>query len=194
MREKRLAKKRLMKKIRVAIALLVIVLTAFWSINAVVDRKYSGAGFAFNVGSGSVVVNNRGMEPIRVEMRADGRTSSFRVESTDIGLRQSSRAQSIGREAFHAVSFELPPGETTINVTSGSKVRFLSPSSQRIDAVVKPMTESGVRTTLIFAGVVILLALYYISYTLEHPWIKWIKKAMRGKTPQGTDQTKPTTA
>jgi len=177
------------KKIRMIIALVVIVGTVFWSIDLVRKRSYSGSKFVFNVGNGSVVVTNRGQEPIPVEMRSDGRTATFRIESAELGLKETSKRRSVGRHTFHAVSFELPPGRANIDVTRGSKVRFVSSSNQRIDAVVTPMSASSVRTTLVLAGLVILAALYYISRMLEHRWVG----VLRGKLPAGIFRLKRTT-
>lgn len=177
-------------KIRVIIAVAVIIGVAFWAINSVIQRSYSGTRLSFEVGSGSVVVTNRGQEPVPVEMRAEGRASTFRIESADLDLRETSKREGTGRDIYHAVSFELPPGQAQINVTRGSKVQFISNGTQRIDAVVTPMDASGVRWTLIFAGLVILAALYYISRTLEHRWIG----ALRSKLPAGAERPKSTAA
>jgi hypothetical protein len=165
-------------KIRVITALVIIVGVAFWSFNLVRERSYSGSRLAFKVGSGSVVVTNRGQEPVPVEMRADGRTAIFRVESAELDLKESSKRQGSGRNVYHAVSFELPPGQAKIDVTRGSNVQFISSSNQRIDAVVTPMEASGVRQTLIFTGLIILASLYYISRTLQHRWIGALRRKL----------------
>jgi len=170
-------------KIRIVIALLVIVGVAFWSINLVRERSYSGSKFAFKVGSGSVVVNNQGQQPIPVEMRSEGRSSSFHIQSAELGLRETSKRQSIGRNTYHAVSFELPPGQAQISVTRGSNLYFVSGSAQRIDAIVTPMSAGSARTTLIVAGLIILGAIYYISNILEHRWI-WLVRSKLSKLRQ----------
>lgn len=177
-------------KIRVIIAIAVIVGVAYWAISSVVQRNYSGTRLSFEVGSGSVVVTNRGQEPAPVEMRAEGRASTFRIESTDLDLRETSKREGTGRDIYHAVSFELPPGTAQINVTRGSNVQFISNGSQRIDAVVTPMDASGVRWILIVAGLVILGALYYISRIFEHRWIG----TLRSKLPIGAGRPKSTAA
>jgi hypothetical protein len=168
------------KKIRVIIALVVIIGVVYWAINTTRERSYSGSKFTFRVGSGSVVVNNRGQAPIPVEMRAEGRTASFRVDSAEFGLNESSKTQRSGRTTYHAVNFDLPPGQSKINVARGSNVYFVSASDQRIDAVVTPMRIDSARTLFVWAGVIILAALYYISRTLEHGWIG----ALRRKIPK----------
>ena len=173
-------------KIRVLVALAVIVGVVFWSFNLVRERSYSGSKISFKVGGGSVLVTNRGQEPIPVEMRATGRTSSFRIASTELGLQEASKRQTSGRDTYQAVTFELPPGPAQIEVTRGSNVQFISASNQRIDAVVTPMSAGSVRTTLIFTGLVILAALYYISRTLQHRWIG----ALRRKLPDSLQRFK----
>lgn len=169
-------------KIRVIIALVVIIGVAFWAINSVLERSYSGTRLSFKVGSGSVLVTNQGQEAAPVEMRAEGRASTFRIESAELDLREASKRQGTGRDVYHAVAFELPPGQARINVTRGSNVQFVSSGSQRIEAVVTPKDAEGVRWTLGFASVVILAALYYISRTLEHRWIGALRSKLSGGT------------
>lgn len=175
-------------KIRVIIGVLVIIGMMFWAFNQIRERSYNGSKIAFEVGQGSVVVNNRGQESIPVEMRSNGRTSNFRIESADLGLQEASKRSSIGRTSFHTIRFDLPPGQAKIDVTRGGNVLFISASSQRIEAVVTPLTSEGVRATLIFTGVVILGALYYISRTLEHRWIWRLRDGIvkRMERPQGS--------
>jgi hypothetical protein len=69
------------------------------------------------------------------------------------------------------VTFELPAGQAQINVTRGSNVQFISNSRTRIEAHVIPMDANGVRMTLSIAGLVIVLAAYYISRSYNHLWI-----------------------
>lgn len=177
------------KTIRVIIALVVILGTAYWAVNRVRERTYSGSKLDFRVGKGSVVVTNRGQELIPVEMRSAGRTSTFRVESAELDLKQTSKRQSVKGNVYHVVSIELPPGQARIDVTRGSNVRFVSESNQRIDAVVTPGTSSDTRTTLILAGVVILAALYYISRLFDHQWVG----VVRSKLPLGKVSFRRTT-
>lgn len=165
-------------KIRVIVALVIIVGVAIWAINGVRLRSYSGANLSFKVGGGHVVATNPGDEPIPVEMRAEGRSANFRVQSTELGLSETSKRQTSGRDVYHSVVFELPPGQAKIDVTRGSGVQFISSSNQRIDAVVARKEAGGVRFTLIFAGVVILAALYYISHTFEHRWIGTLRSKL----------------
>ena len=158
-------------KIRIILAVLVIIGVAYWSINLVRQRSYSGSQFAFKVGRGSVVVNNQGQQAIPVEMRSEGRSANFRVESAELGLKENSKRQSSGRDTFHVVTFELPSGQAQIKVVRGSNIFFVSSSSQPISAVVTPLSPGSTYMTLIFAGLVIAGALYYISSLQEHRWV-----------------------
>ena len=143
------------KKIRIILALALVVLVSFWAFSQIRERSYSGSKIAFQVGNGSVIVNNRGQEAIPVEMRTTGRLATFRVESNEINLKETSKRKTIGGSVYQVVAFELPPGQTTINVVRGANVIFVSSSSQRIDAVVTPMNASSTRSTVIFSGAVI---------------------------------------
>jgi hypothetical protein len=159
------------KKIRIILALALVIFVSFWAFNQIRERDYSGSKFAFEVGNGSVVVNNRGQEAIPLEMRAVGRLATFRIESPEINLGETSKRQTIGGTTYQVVNFELPSGQATIEVVRGSNVMLISSSSQRIDATVTPMSASSTRTTLIFSGIVLLSALYYISRLVDHQWI-----------------------
>lgn len=169
-------------KIRILLAVVVIFGVSYWAINSVRTRSYSGARLDVEVGDGHIVVNNRGTEPVPVEMRTSGRTSTFRVSSTELDLLESSKRMGSGRGAYQGLTFELPPGEAQINVVRGTAVRFTSSSNQRLDAVVTPKSAESVQGTMTFTGIVILVALYYISRTLEHRWLKnLILRIPRGK-------------
>ena len=175
------------KKIRIIIALVVMVGVLYWSFSLVRERSYSGSKLAFEVGSGSVAVTHRGQEPIPVEMRAEGRGSTFQIESTELGLRERSTRQSSGPTTYHAVAFELPSGQAQIRVTRGSNVFFISESTQPIQAVVTPMSEGSARTIIIVAALICIGALYYISRTLDHRWIGTLrgKLSRRKQNPEG---------
>ncbi|MAU01900.1 MAG: hypothetical protein CL608_32585 [Anaerolineaceae bacterium] len=163
------------KKIRMVLAVALVVFVSFWAFNQIRERSYSGSKIAFDVGNGSLVVNNRGQEAIPVEMRSVGRLATFRVESREINLAETSKRQTIGGTTYHVVAFELPPGQTAVEVVRGSDVQFVSNSSQRIDATVTPMNASSTRTTLIFSGIVVLGALYYLSRSVNHQWVGTVR-------------------
>jgi hypothetical protein len=176
-------------KIQVAIAVLIMLGAAFWGYTTVRSYEYGGSSIMFPVGGGHAIVTNTGDAPIPIEMRSGERIASFRVASPELGLSQTSKRQGTGRDAYHAVYFDLPPGQARIEVVSGSDVRFISRSDTRITATVTPVSASTVRWVLILSGGVILWALYYSSRVTGHRWIG----ALRGKRAGGTLQPKQTT-
>lgn len=169
-------------KIRVIVALVIIVGVAYWTFGDLRQLSYRGSDLSFAVGGGSVVVTNLEAEPIPVEMRTSaGRTSSFRITSAELGLnRVTSKREGSGSSAYQTTSFELPPGQARIDVVSGSGVHFVS-TGGRIQAVVTPMSPGDVQMRLILAGLVILAALYYISRTLQHRWIGALRDGLRSR-------------
>lgn len=167
-------------KIIMIVALLVIVATGYWAFDTVRSRTYSGSNLSFEVGGGHVVVTNLSDNPIPVEMRTEGRTSLFRVESAELDMRQSATRQGTGRDVYYAVTFDLPPGQATIDVTRGSGVYFVAGGP--IHAVVTPLGPEGVRMTLGFATVVILVALYYLSKATQHGWIKALREKVTSRS------------
>jgi hypothetical protein len=102
-------------------------------------------------------------------------------------LKERSAREGSGATIYHAIKFELPAGQAQIKVTRGSNVFFIAESKQSIQAVVTPLAESGARITIGFAIFVCVVALYYISSTLNHRWIGTLRsKLIRGKqNPEG---------
>jgi hypothetical protein len=176
-------------KIQVVIAVLIMIGAAYWSLTSIRSYNYSGTNIMFPVGGGHAIVRNTGDAPIPVEMRSGERVASFRIASTELGLTASSKRQGSGRDAFHAVTFDLPPGQARIDVISGSGVMMISRSDTSIEATVTPVAASTVRWILILSGGVIVWALYYISRVTEHRWIAALRNRMSG----GTLQPKQTT-
>ena len=167
-------------KIIMIVALLVIAATGYWAFDTVRSRTYTGSDLSFKVGSGHVVATNLSDSPIPVEMRTEGRTSIFRVESAELGLRESATRQGSGRDVYYAVTFDLPPGQATIDVTRGSDV-YLIANGGPIRAVVTPLGPEGIRLTLGFATVVILIALYYLSKATQHGWLKLLREKVASR-------------
>jgi len=160
------------KVIRIIIALTVIVGVTYWAVNSVRERSYTGSRLSFEVGAGHVTVNNLGQDIIPVEMRSgQGSTTSFRIASTDLDLNVASKRQGSGRSAYQMVPIELPPGQAMIDVTRGNNVQFVATGTGQIQATVTPMSPESARNTIIFAVVVVLVAIYYLSAVLEHRWV-----------------------
>jgi hypothetical protein len=175
-------------KIQVAIAVLIIIGAAYWGFNTSRSYTYSGSNIMFPVGGGHAIVTNTSSEPLEIEMRSGERIASFRMTSADLGLTQTSRRQGTGGQAFHNVIFEIPPGQTRVDVVSGRDVRMIARGDTRIEATVVPVSASTVRWVLILSAGVILWALYYMSSVTGHRWIR----SLRGKAPSGTLQPKQT--
>lgn len=175
-------------KIQVAVAVLIMIAAGYWGYTTVRTYEYTGSNIMFRVGAGHAVVTNPSDAPIPIEMRSGERIASFRVASPELGLSQTSKRQGTGRDAFHAAYFDLPPGQSRIEIVSGNDVRMISRADARITATVTPVSASTVRWVLILSGGVILWALYYMSSATGHRWIG----ALRGKSASGTLQPKQT--
>ncbi|MBX3013560.1 MAG: hypothetical protein KF832_18715 [Caldilineaceae bacterium] len=168
-------------KIQIAVAVLVIVGMVYWAFTSARSYTYRGSNIMFPIGSGHVIAKNTGSEAIPIEMRADGRTTIFRVASTELGLAESARRQGTGRDAFYAVYFELPPGDARIDVTRGSGVQMIARGETPIEALVTPMAANSIRWILITASVVSLWALYYISGVTQHQWLASLRNKLSNR-------------
>lgn len=177
------------KAIQMLIAVLVIVGAAYWAYTTATPLIYSGSNIMFSVGSGHAVVTNPGDEAIPIEMRSGARASAFRIRSSDLGLNMTSKRVGTGRDAFHSLTFDLPPGTARIDVASGSDVRMISRADTRIQASVVPVAANTVRWVLIISGVAVAWALYYLSRVTEHRWLG----ALRNRLSGGRLQPKQTT-
>ena len=174
-------------KIQVAVAVVVIVGVAYWAYTSVRSLTYRGASIMFPVGSGHVVVRNTGEEAIPIEMRAEGRTTIFRVASVELGLSESAKREGSGRDIYYAVKFDLPPGQARIDVTRGSGVHLISRAETPIEATVTPVSSGTMRWILILSGAVIAYALYYISRVTQHSWLAALRNKVGGNRLQPTE-------
>lgn len=160
------------KVIRVAIAAIIIILVGYWAFTSIRHRQYAGSEISFKVGSGSVVINNPTQETIEARMRSGaGRIASFLVVNEELNLRQTATRLGKGRNIYYVVNLQIPPGQTEFVITRGSNVYFVSDSAQNISATVKPQGPGGGKGILIFSGLVIAGALFYISRTYDHRWL-----------------------
>lgn len=167
-----------MKIVKIVIALLIIAGTAYWAFDSVNTRSYAGSGIEFTVGNGSSVsISHEATEPVLLDITA---SSSFAVTSSESDLSGSGTREGSGRNVVYRHQVELPAGTTDFRVTRGSNVTFAVDGAA--EATVVPMQGDAARTTLIVAALVIIAALFYISRTLEH---RWIKAIMPKSTPSG---------
>jgi hypothetical protein len=176
-------------KIKVLLAIVVIVGAAYWAFTTVTTYNYSGSSIMFPIGSGHVVVTNTGDEAIPIEVRTEGRAATFRIASAELGLAESAKREGSGRDAYYTLSFELPPGQARVDVTRGSDLNMISRSDTRIEAVVAPMAPTSVRWIRIASVVAIALALYYISRVTNHAWIGWLRGKISRKEELQSNQT-----
>lgn len=169
-----------MKIVKIVIALLIIAGTAYWAFDSTNTRSYAGSDIEFTVGNGSSVnISHEASEPVVLDITA---SSSFAVTSTNNDLSGSGTREGSGRNVVYRHQVELPADTTDFRVTRGSNITFAVDGAA--EAVVTPMQGDAARTTIIMAAVVIIAALYYISRTLEHRWIKAImpKSSPGGQT------------
>ena len=157
---------------KVLLALVVIVGVSYWAVNSVLPRSYDGSILDFGVGSGTVTVTNPSIESIPAQLVAK---RSFRVSSAIENLSGSPTRQGSGIDATYVLEFELPPGESMFLITRGTDVNFVVTTETRLEATVKPASATSARTTIIVAAVVVLGALFYISRTTGHRWIKILR-------------------
>lgn len=162
-------------KIQIAVAVLVMIAAGYWAITSMQTQRFVGANIMFPIGSGHVIATNTGDTPMPIEMRSGGRLATFRIESSQLGIAESSRRQGSGRDAFYAMTFELPPGQARIDVTRGSDVQMIARGDHRIEAVVMPLAANTLRWIQITAGVVILYGLFFISRVTGHGWLKALR-------------------
>jgi hypothetical protein len=162
---------------KVLIAVVVIVLAAYWAVDSVRTRSYSGSNLTFGVGTGPVTITNPSDVPILVQfVGTSGR--SFNVTSNIEGVAGASVRTGTGRTATQVFEFSLPAGVSEFAVLRGTQVNFVAPAEGSLEAVVQPVSGDDARNTLMVAGIAILGALFFISNTTGHQWLKML----RGKT------------
>jgi hypothetical protein len=152
------------------VALVVIIGVAFWAVDSVRTRSYSGSDLNFGVGSGQVTVTNASNEPVPVQLMGTG-TRTFSISNTIEGVTGSSTRSGTGRNTTQLFEFELPPGVSEFTVGRGTDVNFVANTDTNLEATVQPFDESTSRNNVIVAVVVILGALFYISHLNGHRWI-----------------------
>jgi hypothetical protein len=172
-----------MKIVKVVIALAIIVGVAYWAFDSVRERAYAGSQVEFAVGSGNTVtIVNSGEEAVPLVVTS---RSTFGMTSSNPDLVGSPVREGTGRDVVYRHETELPAGSADFRITRGSDITFSIDNAGSVNAVVTPLSPDSARTTLIFAGVVMLAALFYISNTFQHRWIKAIRQKLssQGTTP-----------
>ncbi len=161
------------------LAVIVIVGAVLWAVDSVRTSIYSGANLSFTVGEGMVALTNPSDQAIPVQLNS---TRNFTVVASTIAdVSGPSVRQGTGSSLTNLFEFALPPGESEFRVirSSGAAgvVTFAATTAANLVATTQPLSDINYRTTLIATGVVILVALYYVSSLTEHRWFY----AVRGK-------------
>ena len=161
---------------KVLITFVVLVAVLFWGVDSLRTRWYSGTDLNFGVGSGPVTITNSTDAAVPVQLVSTG-TRTFAVSSTTDGISGTSERQGSGRAITQAFAFDLPPGVTELMIGARTTaVSFVAGEGSSLDASVQPLAASDAKTTTIVAGVVILGALFYLSKTTDHRWLKLIRR------------------
>ncbi len=156
------------------IALVVVVVAAFWVISSVRTTTYSGTDLNFGIGSGAVTVTNPSDTAVPVQLVGTS-SRSFTISKTIAGVEGSSTRTGSGSATTQVLEFQLPPGTNVFSVARGTNVKFIADSDTRLEASVDPLSQSEARTTLIIGAIVILGGLFYASRTTEHRWMSALR-------------------
>ncbi|MCI0710938.1 MAG: hypothetical protein L0154_12320 [Chloroflexi bacterium] len=159
-------------KVLVAVALIVV--TIFLAVNSTRPRSYNGANLSFGIGGGEVTVMNPSEAGVPVQIVSTG-SRTFRIASTIDDVSGNSTRQGSGRSITHLYEFELPSGISAFTITNGTNATFATSAETDLEAIVNPVSEGTVRTTLIAATVFVLGLLYYISNTTGHRWMSVLR-------------------
>jgi hypothetical protein len=158
----------------IVVAVVVIVLVVTWAMSTILPRSYSGENLTFGVGNGIVTVNNPSDTPLAVQLVGTG-SRAFTVGSTIEGIGGSSERQGSGNTSTQLYEYTLPPGVSDFTVTRGTSVNFISNTATPLEATVEPASEGEARSTLVVSALVVLGALYYMSRSTGHRWLKSLR-------------------
>ncbi|MBK8020041.1 MAG: hypothetical protein IPK19_01135 [Chloroflexi bacterium] len=152
------------------LAFVVSVVVIAWAVSSLLPRSYTGAHLTIGVGSGPVRVTNLSAESVPAQLVGAG-TSSFRVSSTTSETSNVSTRQGSGRISTHLFELVLPSGVSEFAVARGANVNLILNSDTNLAVTVQPLGQNEPRGILVAAGVVILVALFYLSSATGHRWI-----------------------
>ena len=80
-----------------------------------------------------------------------------------------------GNTRTYVFEFDLPPGTHEFSIDSNGTVNLTTDNTVTLDATVSPMTQETSRATIIGTLIVVLGALFYISHTTKHVWMKYLR-------------------
>ena len=160
---------------RVLLALAVMVGVIVWTVSSVRSRSYSGTNLAFLTGQGPVTVTNPSASPVAAQLTSTG-SQQFSLTGSSPGLAGNSAPQGTGSKITQSFDLSLLPGPNVFTITRVTGVSFAGSADTSLQATVEPLTPDNVRNTLLFAVVVLLGALVYISYSTHHSWINLLRR------------------
>lgn len=177
---------------KVGLAFVVIVGVAFWAVDSIRSRSYSGTDLSFDTTAGLITVTNPSGDPVAAQLIGSG-ARTFRVSSTIEGVSGSSTRMGTGSTRTHQFEFELPSGTSEFTVSGGTDVRFVADTDTELQATVNPMSSESRRNTLIAAAVVVFGALFYASNITDHHWFKSLRhKVLPSHQDTSKQDTQPT--
>lgn len=160
--------------LKVVLAFVMIVGVAFWAVDSVRSRSYSGSDLGFDTAGGTITVTNPSDEPVAAQFIGTG-SRSFRVSSTIEGVSGSSTRVESGSNRTHQFDFELPPGASEFTISGGTDVSFVAATDTELQATINPMSSESRRNVFIAATVVIFGALFYVSNVFSHRWLNMLR-------------------
>lgn len=174
-----------MKNVKLLIALLVIAGAAYWAYDATYTRMFDGRKLEFTVGNGStIVLTHNADDPLPVAFTSG---STFSMTADVSNLAGTASREGSGRRASYHFEREIPAGTTELRVARGSGITVSIDAESPVEAIITPLNPSDARNTVIFAGVVVLAALFYISRLFQHRWFALIvRKVARNGRPLPT--------
>jgi hypothetical protein len=152
------------------VAVAVIVAAIIWAATTVPGRSYEGTELDFSVGGGLIKVTNPSDSPVPVSL-ASSSPGTFSVFSDTEGIAGRSSSQGSGRSANQLYEFEVPPGESEFTILRGADISFVSNSETPLSIDIQPLNPTDTRNRLLTAGLIVAVALFYLSYANGHRWI-----------------------
>ena len=160
---------------KILVAVVIAVGISFWGLESIRARSYSGTELNFNIGSGAVTVTNPTDSTVPVLLTGTG-SGSFSIVNTTMDITGSSIREGNGNRATQSYEFALPVGESEFSIARGKDITFIASANQSLDATVQPLNAQETQSTLIMIVVVVAGALFYISRTTDHAWLKRLRK------------------
>jgi hypothetical protein len=165
--------------LKIVVAVILIGGAIYWAVTSAQVSAYDGSTLAVDLGSGVVTVNNPTSEPVPAQLVGRG-TRTFSITNASEGLAGTPERVGTGTTSTFVLDMMLLPGTNTFTVVRGAEVQLLTTAPTELTTTVQPISNDEIRTINIFAGVVILGALYLISSAFGHAWMKMLSPAAKG--------------